>query len=558
MKKPIFLLLIAVAILSASSSANAESKTKKTVDNNFEISKNLDIYNSLFRELEVFYVDSIKTEKMVRESIDDMLSSLDPYTTYIPEEEEKDFKFMTTGEYGGVGAIISQDKEKNIIISEPYENMPAEKIGLKAGDILRQVDGVKLKDKTTTDVSNMLRGQPGSEVKIVIERPGDKKEIKKSIIRQKILIPPVSYYGMVSDKIGYILLNQFTDKAANDVKAAIFDLKNNHHMESLVLDLRNNPGGLLDQAVSIINFFVPEGQEVLSTKGKLKQWDVTYKTTEEPILPDMPVIVLVNGSTASASEIVSGAMQDLDRGVVIGTRTFGKGLVQATREVSYNGHLKLTTAKYYTPSGRCIQAIDYSHRADDGTLSKVPDSLMHEFKTKGGRTVKDGGGIMPDIEVKNEQKMNISYYLYNQNMIFDYATQYCIKNKKIAEPENFSITNQDYEDFKNFIKEKKFTYKLKSADNLKKLKEIADFEGYADLAKPEFDALEKKLTGDIDRDLKLFKKDVVKMINEEIIKRNYYQKGVIRYTLQDDPELKKAIEVLNDKSQYDSILKPKK
>jgi len=554
-KKNYLFIFLAVSLFI---NANIFGEEKKQSERNFEISKNLDIYNSLFRQLDLFYVDSIKPKKLITESINDMLGSLDPYTDYIPEEETKDLKFMTTGEYGGVGALISQNKDNEICIAEPYEGKPADKAGLKAGDIIKEIDGVKLKGKNVSDVSDLLKGQPATSVKITIERYNEKSPIVKTINREKIQINPVSYYGVVGDKIGYILLNQFTDKAGDGIKAAILDLKNNHHIESLVLDLRSNPGGLLDQAVAITNFFVPEGLEILSTKGKVKQWDVTYKTTQAPIVPDMPLAVLVNSNTASASEIVSGAMQDLDRGVVIGTRSYGKGLVQATREVSYNGHLKVTTAKYYTPSGRCIQAIDYAHRNEDGSIARIPDSLTHAFKTKNGRTVKDGGGITPDVEVKNEQKMNISYYLYSKNMIFDFATQYAAKNKKIASPEEFKLTDKDYDDFKAFLKSRNFSYTLKSAESLHKLKEMADYEGYGDLSKDEFSALEKKLTANTDRDLDLFKSDIEDMLNAEIIKRYYYQQGSIRYTLKSDPELKKALEILGDKEKYKSILNPKK
>lgn len=560
MNKKNYLCVLLASIILISS--NVFSEGKKTIDKpsdrNFEITKNLDIYNSLFRQLDLFYVDTIKPKKLITESINDMLETLDPYTNYIPEEETKDLKFMTTGEYGGIGALISQTKENEICIAEPYEGMPADKGGLKAGDVIKEIDGTKLKGKTVSDVSELLKGQPGTSVKITLKRYNEKKQIEKTINREKIQIDPISYYGIVGEKTGYILLNQFTDKASDGVKAAIIDLESNYHIESLILDLRNNPGGLLDQAVSIANYFLPEGVNIISTRGKVKQWDVTYKTTQEPIIPDMPLAVLVNNNTASASEIVSGAMQDLDRGVIIGTRSYGKGLVQATREISYNGHLKVTTAKYYTPSGRCIQAIDYAHRNDDGSIARIPDSLTHEFKTKNGRAVKDGGGITPDIEVKNEQKMNISYYLYSKNMIFDFATQYAAKNKKINNPEEFKLTDKDYEDFKAFLKSRNFTYTLKSAESLKKLKELADYEGYGDLAKDEFVALEKKLTANTDRDIDLFKPDVEDLLAAEIIKRYYYQKGSIRYNLKSDPNIKKALEVLGDKEKYMSILNPKK
>lgn len=556
MKRTSAILLTAVCVFLSFNSFGKEKKEQ--TDRNFEISKNLDIYNSLFRELDIFYVDTIQPEKLIIGSIEKMLTEVDPYTNYIPEEEIEDFKFMTTGEYGGIGSIISQKKNKDIIISEPYEGMPAQKAGLRAGDIIREVDGVKIKDKTVSEVSELLKGQQGTEVKVIIERPNENKTIEKTITREKIQINPVSYYGIVGEKTGYILLNQFTDKAADEVKAALFDLKKNNQIESIILDLRNNPGGLLDQAVKISNFFIPYGEEVLATRGKIKQWDNIYKTTQEPIYPDIPLAVLVNGSSASAAEIVAGAMQDLDRGVIVGTRTFGKGLVQATREISYSGHLKVTTAKYYTPSGRCIQAIDYAQRKEDGSIAKIPDSLMTEFKTKAGRIVKDGGGIMPDVEVKDDKKMNIAYYLYMQNMIFDFATEYSSKHKKIAPAQEFEITENDYNDFKEFLKKKEFTYTTKSSEYLTKLKEVIDYEGYAEISKVEFDTLKEKLSANIERDLDLFRTDIEKLLIDEIIKRYYFQKGSILYRLKNDPELEKALEILTNKEEYTSILSPKK
>ncbi len=537
--------------------SQASAKETELDDRNFEISKYLDIYNSLFRELDLYYVDTIKPKDLISESIDDMLGGLDPYTTFIPEEETKDLKFMITGEYGGIGSVISQTKKKDIIISEPYEGMPAQRYGLQAGDVITEVDGVKLKGKTVSDVSDLLKGVPGTEVSVTVKRINEKRPVVKKFKREKIQINPVSYYGVVGDKTGYILLNQFTDKAAEEVKTALLDLKNNSHIESLILDLRSNPGGLLDQAQKTANYFLPSGLDILYTRGKVKQWDHTYKTTEDPIFPNMPLVVLVNGNTASASEIVSGAFQDLDRAVIIGVRTFGKGLVQTTRDINYGAHIKVTTAKYYTPSNRCIQAIDYAHRGEDGTIKRIPDSLTHEFKTRAGRTVRDGGGIMPDIEVKNERKMNISYYLYAQNMIFDYATLFASKHKKIDEPEVFSITDEDYAEFKSFLKTKDFVYKLKSAEMLDKLSEMSDYEGYGEIAKAEFDSLKAKLTPNVDRDLDLFKKDIIDLINSEILKRYYYQKGAIRYSLRDDKELKKALNVLSDNDKYTTLLKPK-
>ena len=535
-------------------------------NSNAQLAKYLDVYNSIFKQLSLYYVDTINAKKIISSSIDEALSSLDPYTTYIPDEESSDFKFMTTGQYGGIGALISQHprsysdslkSDYDVLISEPYEGLPADKAGLKAGDVIVQIDKTKVKGKTISEVSEMLRGIPGTSLEVIINRGGE-KNIKKHIVREKIAIPAVTYYGVVGDSTAYILLSQFTEKSAEGVRTAINDMKSKHNITSIVLDLRNNPGGLLDQAVEIINLFVPQGKEVLSMRGRAKQLDQVFKTSSAALLPDIPLAVLVNSSSASASEIVSGALQDLDRAVVIGTRSFGKGLVQSTRELPYNGHLKLTTAKYYIPSGRCIQAIDYAKRADDGSLSKIPDSLRHEFKTANGRVVKDGGGIEPDFEVKNEMSLNIAYQLWAKNLIFDYATMYCSENKRIAEPEAFSITDKDFEAFKSFVKGTDFKYELRTSGRLEWLLDIAKEEGYGERAKDEFAALKKKLTPDIDADMDLFKKDIVDMINGEILKRMYYQKGYVRHTLVSDPVLKKALSVLNDKELYTKTLGSKK
>ena len=556
-------LLLSLATLAL---AQKPASVSDSDNSNAQLAKYLDVYNSIFKQLSLYYVDTINAKKIISSSIDEALSSLDPYTTYIPDEESSDFKFMTTGQYGGIGALISQHprsysdslkSDYDVLISEPYEGLPADKAGLKAGDVIVQIDKTKVKGKTISEVSEMLRGIPGTSLEVIINRGGE-KNIKKHIVREKIAIPAVTYYGVVGDSTAYILLSQFTEKSAEGVRTAINDMKSKHNITSIVLDLRNNPGGLLDQAVEIINLFVPQGKEVLSMRGRAKQLDQVFKTSSAALLPDIPLAVLVNSSSASASEIVSGALQDLDRAVVIGTRSFGKGLVQSTRELPYNGHLKLTTAKYYIPSGRCIQAIDYAKRADDGSLSKIPDSLRHEFKTANGRVVKDGGGIEPDFEVKNEMSLNIAYQLWAKNLIFDYATMYCSENKRIAEPESFSITDKDFEAFKSFVKGTDFKYELRTSGRLEWLLDIAKEEGYGERAKDEFAALKKKLTPDIDADMDLFKKDIVDMINGEILKRMYYQKGYVRHTLVSDPVLKKAISVLNDKELYTKTLSSKK
>jgi carboxyl-terminal processing protease len=541
---------------------NAIAATSEKTDTRFELSKNLDVYNSILKTLNVYYVDSIHPQKLIRKSIDGMLVSLDPYTNYIPQEEQSEFKLQMSGEYGGIGAIISQhfrdttNKTYDIVISEPYEGMPAHKAGLQAGDIIRSIDGKKTDGMTVSNVSEQLRGVPGTSVTVVVDRPGT-GSVKRTLVRQKIHIDPVTWYGMVDANTGYILLNQFTENSAEHIKSAIIELKGKG-MKQLVLDLRNNPGGLLDQAVNILSLFVNKEEKVLFTKGKTKQMDEDYRTSSDPIEPNMPLAVLINGASASASEIVSGAIQDLDRGIVVGTRSYGKGLVQSTRPLPYDGSLKLTIAKYYTPSGRCIQAIDYAHRNEDGSLSRIPDSLTSVFHTRAGREVRDGGGITPDVEVKNEHNLNIADELYARHYIFDFATEYAQRNRHIAEPSQFSISENDWTEFKKFVKDKGFSYHLKSTDALRHLKEIAKYEGYDQRAKEEFDALERKLAVDVDTDLEQNKKDILDYINTEIILRYYFQKGPIQYTLKEDPVLKKTLEILNDKQQYDAILRVEK
>ena len=412
---------------------------------NFEIAKNLEIYYSLFRELNMFYVDEVNPNKLVKTSIDQMLESLDPYTNFISEDQMEDFRFMTTGEYAGIGALIGNQKGK-IVISEPYEGFPAQKFGLKAGDIILEVEGKSTENMTTEDVSNLLKGPAKKPVKIKLQRPGEKKPFEVDVVREKISIDAVPYYGMLNNKTAYIRLSNFTANCSEDVKKAFLDLKK-EKPESLILDMRSNPGGLLQESVKIVNLFVPKGSEIVSTKGKVKQWDKTYTATSTPIDTTIRIAVLTNRGSASASEIVAGAIQDLDRGLVIGERTFGKGLVQTTRDLSYNTKLKVTTAKYYIPSGRCIQALDYSHRNEDGSVGYVPDSLITEFSTKKGRKVYDGGGVVPDIVLEPEQLSNLSIALITRFLIFDFATKFSNQNESIAVPEEFEITNNIYSQF---------------------------------------------------------------------------------------------------------------
>lgn len=521
-------------------------------EKNFQIAKNLDIYYTLFRELNLFYVDDVEPNKLVKTSIDKMLESLDPYTNYIPEDDVEDFKFMTTGEYAGIGALISKQNDK-IVIAEPYEGFPAQKAGLRAGDILLEVAGKSTEKLSTEDVSNLLKGPASKPVVVKYQRYGQKKPMDVEIIREKIQIDPVPYYGMLNKETGYIRLSNFTVDCTERVKMALIELKEKHGAKALVLDLRSNPGGLLMEAVRMSNLFIPKGQEIVSTRGKVKQWDKVYTATENPVDTVMPIAVLVNRGSASASEIVAGAIQDLDRGMIIGTRTFGKGLVQTTRDLSYNAKLKITTAKYYIPSGRCIQALDYSHRNEDGSVGVVPDSLISQYKTKKGRIVFDGGGVVPDVTVEDDALSNLAINLVEQSVIFDYATYFNSKTEKIAPPEEFSISPEVYTDFVQFVKGKDFKYESKTEEQLDKLLEVAQKEKYYDISKEEFEKLKQKLGHNIDQDLEHFKTEISELLTDEIVSRYYYQKGAIKSALRDDSDVKKAIDLWSKPDSYASI-----
>lgn len=522
----------------------------------FHISKSLSIFNSVLREVDLYYADSLNHEKIVKSAVDQMLRNLDPYTVYIPESESDDITFMTTGEYGGIGAIITKTSE-GICISEPYEGMPAQKHGLKAGDILLEIDGEKTTNFTVSEASSKLKGTPNTEIKLKIKRYGERKIIEKKFLREKIQVPPISYSNIAAPKMGYILLNDFTEQAALDLKSTILEMVQQNGIESVILDLRNNGGGLIDEAVKIMGYFVPKGTEIVSTKGKSPQASYTYRTTLEPIFPDMKIIVLVNSASASASEILAGAVQDLDRGIVIGERTFGKGLVQNIRPVSYGGHVKITTAKYYIPSGRCIQAIDYAQRNEDGSLKRLPDSLTTEFKTNNGRIVRDGGGIIPDSITQDERKINIAYYIYAQNLYFDYANRYASKHENIARPSEFKLSDADLNDFIAFIKEKGFTYTPQTKKYFDDLYEFAKLEGLDQEAKIEFEALRSKLMPDIDIKLNENKVEILDILSAEIIKRYYYQKGVIEYSLVNDVDLKTAVDILSKPDIFKKLLQPR-
>lgn len=521
-------------------------------DRNFQIAKNLDIFNSIVKELDMFYVDTIDPNKTIREGIDNMLYSLDPYTVYYPENDQDELEMMVKGSYGGIGSLIRYNpKSKYTVIAEPYEGMPAAESGLKAGDLLLEIDGKDLKGNS--DVSTLLRGQVGTSFKLKVQRPGVKEPLEFNIVRRSIQMPTIPYYGVMDGQVGYINLSSFSGNPSKDFKKAFLDLKK-QGITSLVIDLRNNGGGLLDQAVEIVNMFVPRGKTIVTTKGKIKQASNTYKTLREPLDTDIPIAVLVNSGTASSSEILSGSLQDLDRAVIVGNRTYGKGLVQVPRSLPYGGNLKITTSKYYIPSGRCVQAIDYAHRNEDGSVARIPDSLTTVFHTAAGREVRDGGGVSPDIEVKQERLPNILFYLVRDNLIFDYATDYCLKHPVIASAKEFELADADYEEFKNKVKGADFKYDQQSEKILNTLKEAAEFEGYMKDASDEFKALENKLKHNLDRDLDYFSKDIKKMIAEEIIKRYYYQEGAIIQQLKDDKDLDEAVKVLTNPERYQQIL----
>lgn len=526
-------------------------------DRNFQIAKNLDTFNSIVKELDMFYVDTLDPNKTVREGIDYMLSSLDPYTEYYPEDDQAELQQMLNASFGGIGSLITYNQKlKRSMIAEPFEGTPAAKVGLKAGDILMEIDGKDLAGKNNQEVSQMLRGAVGTSFKLKVERPDEKggtRPLEFDIVRQTIQTPMIPYDTIFNKNVGYINLSTFSGTPSKDFKKTFLKLKK-EGITSLVIDLRGNGGGRLEEAVEIANFFLPRGKVIVTAKGKTKQASNTYKTLREPLDLDIPITVLVNGATASASEILSGAFQDFDRAVIVGSRTFGKGLVQTTRPLPYGGVMKLTTSKCYIPSGRCVQAIDYKHRNEDGSVGTIPDSLTTVFHTAAGREVRDGGGVMPDIEVKQEKLPNILFYLVRDNLIFDYATQYCLKHPSIPSPQEFKVTDADYNDFKAMVKKADFKYDQQSEKIMKTLKEAAKFEGYLDEASEEIKALEKKLTHNLDRDLDYFSKDIRSMIADEIIKRYYYTRGGIIQQLKDDDGLQAALKILADPVKYKETL----
>jgi carboxyl-terminal processing protease len=519
----------------------------------FRIGKNLDIFFTLFRELNAFYVDEINPDKIIKEGIDDMLKTLDPYTVYYPESDIDEFTFMTTGKYGGIGSQVRNNGDY-AIITEVYKGFPADQAGIKPGDIIKKVNGVSLKNLTTDKVSDKLKGDPGTPITITVERNG--KETDYIMKRERIAVPPVPYSGMIDQNTGYIRFRGFTQNCIDEVKNALISLKA-HNPKQIILDLRGNPGGLLTEAVEIVNLFVVPGNDVVSTKGKVKQFDSNYKTTKAAVDDKISLAVIINRGSASASEIVAGAIQDLDRGVIIGQRSYGKGLVQITRPLSYNTNLKVTTAKYYIPSGRCIQALDFSHPNEDGSVGVIPDSLISEFKTKNGRSVKDGGGITPDVEVLPETLSQLSSELYIRNYIFDFATKYYWSHPEIKSPDQFRFTDQDFIDFKNYIANKGFNYRTVTEQSFNELVTNAKKEKYYDIHKDLFIALGKDIEHDLEEDMTTFKDEITELLSDEIIGRYFYEDGAIKWTLKTDEQVLKALDILNNKEKYGSILSGK-
>ena len=539
----------------------APSFAQKDKDHDFAVAKNMEIFNAIYKNLDLMYVDTLNADEVVGNGVKAMLGSLDPYTTYYPEEKVNELKNMLTGKYAGVGSLVRYNYQlQRVCINEPYENMPAAEVGLKKGDIILSIDGEDMTGKTVEYVSDHLRGDPGTSFILKVKRPSTGKVLKLKVTRRTIQMPFLPYYGMLEGGIGYINFNSFTDNCAKDVRRAFIDLKK-QGAKSLVFDLRNNGGGSVSEAVSIINMFLPKGKTVLKMRGKLQRSNNEYKTTVEPIDTIMPMVVLVSNNTASASEIMSGSMQDYDRAIILGTRTFGKGLVQATMDLPYNGQMKLTTSKYYIPSGRCVQALNYKH-AQGGYVEHVPDSLTKVFYTAGGREVRDGGGVKPDVEVKPDSLPNIAFYLAgardSNEVMLNYEVDYIAKHPTIAPAKDFALTDADYDDFKARVLKADFKYDRETEKYLTDLEKLAKFEGYYDDAKPEFEALKKKLSHNVAKDLDYNKKAIKQLLENDIVTAYYFQGGAIQNSLRYDKQVKEAVRLLNSPEEYQKILHPTK
>jgi carboxyl-terminal processing protease len=533
---------------------------QKDSNHNFEISKNLEIFNDIYKQLDMFYVDSLSADTVIEWGIDAMLRQVDPFTMYYPEEGMDELKEMTTGKYAGIGAVIRfYKKEDRVMVIEPQEDSPAIEAGVKGGDLILSIDGKDMKGKSTQEVSENLRGDAGTTFELTVKRAGVEHPLSFKITRRNIAMPPVPYYGMVADGIGYIYFERFVDGCSRDVRRAVVDLKE-QGAKALVIDMRGNPGGPLSEAVEVTNLFVPRGQKVVYTKGKLASVNSEHYTKKEPLDVDIPVAVLVDGSTASSAEIVSGAWQDWDRAVIVGERTYGKGLVQMIREVPYHGSLKVTTSRYYIPSGRCIQAYDYRHLNPDGSAKTLPDSLTKAFKTAGGREVRDGGGIKPDVVITPDSLPSIVYDIATSDVLLDYVNRYVQTHATIAPAGDFSLTDADYADFVKMVEESDFTYKRRTEEMMKLLERTARFEGCYEGAKPEFEALAAKMKGGVAADLELpkNKEEIKSVLESDIVARYYFRRGVVQQQLKTDKDLKTALEILTDTERYESLLKPVK
>lgn len=555
MKKLVLAIFMAAVLPAAAQTGTSE-------DNHaFDVSKNMEIFTDIYKYLDLMYVDTLNANEVIGNGINAMLKSLDPYTVYYPENQVKDLKQLLTGKYAGIGAIVRLNNQNHhIIIDEPYEGMPAALAGLKRGDEILSIDDSSMIGKDVQYVSNHLRGDPGTSFLLKVKRPSTGKTMKFKIVRKSVQLPSLPYYGMQANDIAYMNLSSFTDQCSKDVRRAFINFRK-QGAKGLILDLRNNGGGSLQEAVNIVNMFVPKGITLVKTIGKLKQANHEYKTTVEPIDTVMPIIVLVNGNTASASEITCGSLQDLDRAVILGTRTYGKGLVQLPVDIAYNGQLKLTTARYYIPSGRCIQAINYKH-ANGGYTEHVPDSLTHVFHTLHGRLVRDGGGIQPDVVLESDSLPNIAFYLAagrdSNEVLLNYELDYIARHPTIAPPDKFQLTDADYDNFKQLVLQCHFTYDHETENYLKNLEKLAKFEGYYNDAKPEFAALEKKLKHNVAKDLDFNREAIKQLIENDIVTAYYYQRGGIENALRTDKQMQAAMKLIQNPESYKKLLQPKK
>lgn len=548
MKKTKIYFFVGVLSLLALAFAEVEDTSDR-----FEVGKNLDIFTEVYKEVNSLYVDGTQPGDLMKTGIDAMLESLDPYTVYYPESDIENYKLMTTGQYGGIGARIRKIDDF-VVIGEPYKGFPAHKAGLKAGDVILQVDGKDVKGKSTSDLSKILKGNPGTSLTMKVKRPGKEDEFEVTFKREKVQIKSVPYHGMLNENVGYIKMRSFTRNVSKEVKDAFLELKKNKEFKSLVFDLRGNPGGLLHEAINTVGLFTKKGIKVVETRGKIEEWTKIYKTLNSPLDKDIPIVVLVDGGSASASEIVSGSLQDFDRAVVLGRNTYGKGLVQTTRKLKYNTSIKVTTAKYYIPSGRCIQAIDYSHKDKDGHASKIPDSLLTEFKTNNGRVVLDGAGIKPDVDVEKEKYGSVATALASNHLIFNFATDYVLKHDSILPADKFKLSDDDFEAFVEYVNKSDYEYETRTDKTIETLKKRAEKDEMLDAIEDDLKRIKEKLLVKKKEEIVGHKDQLKKLLEVEIATRYYLQSGKIQSSLSGDKDILEALEILSDKNRYKAIL----